>query len=211
MSKRIIEFVPEVSECKDSARSDDNDKRIRGRDIGDFYRKLCTPAPSKVAAVIEDIQNERYTCADCNLSNIPISQKHQHLTSLAHQLSVESRQRPQAVKYELPPSNKGYKLMQDIGWQEHQGLGTHEQGRHYPIATQIRLDRSGIGSRKLRTRKITHTTADVHREELEHRRVTSRSRSRKQIDRDHERDKAIQLRLHAELSSAPRDTSGSLE
>ena len=59
----------------------------------------------------------------------------------------------------LPQNNIGYRLLRDkLGWQEDEGgLGAQRQGRMEPIPTTLRIDRSGIGSKK-RVRAVTGGT-----------------------------------------------------
>ena len=44
------------------------------------------------------------------------------------------------------------------GWNEHQGLGSRGDGKKYPVKTQLKRDRKGIGAdpEKNKTSRITH-------------------------------------------------------
>lgn len=46
---------------------------------------------------------------------------------------------------ELSSSNKGYKLLEKMGWKEQTGLGKHEQGRVDPIRPDINEGSMGLG------------------------------------------------------------------
>lgn len=57
----------------------------------------------------------------------------------------------------LRGSNKGYRMLQKIGWKEGEGLGRDKQGILEPIATEFRRTRAGIGRQKRTScKRITH-------------------------------------------------------
>lgn len=62
----------------------------------------------------------------------------------------------------LPASNKGYKLLQLMAWDEYEapGLGVEHDGRVQPVKTQLR-DRSGIGVAGMAPPRVTHFPSHV--------------------------------------------------
>lgn len=56
----------------------------------------------------------------------------------------------------LPESNRGYKLLLGMGWQENAGLGPNGDGRVTPVATTFKTDRAGIGSATQAAPRVTH-------------------------------------------------------
>jgi hypothetical protein len=65
------------------------------------------------------------------------------------------------VVFELSSESPGFKMLTKMGWTGEHGLGPTEKNQHsmlYPVPTQFKLDRTGIGSRamlKLKPR-VTH-------------------------------------------------------
>lgn len=66
------------------------------------------------------------------------------------------------IVYGLPAENRGFQIMvNSMKWEPERGLGPTEksqQSRLFPIATQFKTDRTGIGSRTMRKlpKRITH-------------------------------------------------------
>jgi G-patch domain. len=57
----------------------------------------------------------------------------------------------------LDKSNKGFRLLEKMGWKEIQGgLGSRRQGILEPIQTTLKNDKRGIGSLKKLPSKVTH-------------------------------------------------------
>ncbi|RCN50003.1 g-patch domain protein [Ancylostoma caninum] len=46
----------------------------------------------------------------------------------------------------LNEANKGFRLLQSMGWKEGEGLGREGQGRQQPVETTVRKDRQGLGT-----------------------------------------------------------------
>ncbi|KAI9336196.1 hypothetical protein DFJ73DRAFT_22392 [Zopfochytrium polystomum] len=56
---------------------------------------------------------------------------------------------PAAVSIPLPPSNKGYQLLERLGWRAGNGLGpTHRQGRTEPVPHFFKTDLQGVGKQR---------------------------------------------------------------
>ena len=49
------------------------------------------------------------------------------------------------VRQKLPQKNKGFKLLQQMGWKEGSGLGREGQGRVEPVLVEERGERRGLG------------------------------------------------------------------
>lgn len=101
----------------------------------------------------EIIETEDFYCENCNkVFNSQDESHYEHITSIVHQLNQneqdETRIKKMLANYHLRPNNKGYQLMLKSGWRE-SGLGLNEQGQVNPVRTQIKLDRYGIGIKKL--------------------------------------------------------------
>lgn len=66
----------------------------------------------------------------------------------------------------LPESNRGYRLLMNMGWQEDSGLGSKGDGRMDPIATVFKTDRAGVGAQPTaKLARVTHFPAhDEHQQ-----------------------------------------------
>ncbi|ETV91230.1 hypothetical protein H310_14095 [Aphanomyces invadans] len=60
-------------------------------------------------------------------------------------------------EHEIPPSNKGYKMLTSMGWKAGEGLGAEKQGRKAPVPTCFKRDRAGLGKKNLPLH-VTHTS-----------------------------------------------------
>lgn len=75
-----------------------------------------------------------------------------HQTSMLH---VFNQQHPEQVHFGIPASNRGYKLLQKLGWDEASGLGSRKQGKVFPVATVLKRDRAGLRAGAVK-RRVTH-------------------------------------------------------
>ncbi|KAF0694924.1 Aste57867_14230 [Aphanomyces stellatus] len=69
---------------------------------------------------------------------------------------MEKKGPPPTDKHVIPETNKGYKMLETMGWKAGDGLGTEKQGRTEPVATCFKRDRAGLGKKRLQMR-VTHT------------------------------------------------------
>ncbi|KHJ78785.1 g-patch domain protein [Oesophagostomum dentatum] len=46
----------------------------------------------------------------------------------------------------LNEANKGFRLLQSMGWKEGEGLGKEGKGRQQPVESAVRKDRQGLGA-----------------------------------------------------------------
>jgi hypothetical protein len=64
---------------------------------------------------------------------------------------------PKLTALSLDQSNKGFKLLTRLGWNEDEGgLGKRRQGRLAPVMTCLKNDRYGIGAGKKKVAHVTH-------------------------------------------------------
>ncbi|KAK3861017.1 hypothetical protein Pcinc_032972 [Petrolisthes cinctipes] len=146
----------------------------------------------------EGTETREFFCDVCN-KVIKEATKKQHKTSIAHQFCLGAVQ--QQTMYGIPPSNKGYQLLVNHGWDEDRGLGPGNQGMKFPIKTVLKRDRMGLGNEQKSTPKVTHfgpaDTSSVIRvakpgERKERGNTLSKRERRRQIA--HEKRKEIELR-----------------
>jgi hypothetical protein len=64
---------------------------------------------------------------------------------------------PKLSALSLDQSNKGFKLLAQLGWNEDEGgLGKQRQGTLAPVKTCLKNDRYGIGAGRKKVSRITH-------------------------------------------------------
>ena len=78
----------------------------------------------------------------------------QHETSIAHQFNVGSS--TSITLYGISPSNKGYQLMVDQGWNAEKGLGPKNSGVKFPMKTVLKRNREVLGAPAKGKLRITH-------------------------------------------------------
>jgi len=90
----------------------------------------------------------------------------EHVQSVSHLLKLNGVGKNAAKStdlavFEIGGNNRGFKLMVDkMGWDANSGLGKEGDGRRYPIKTQQKKDRKGLGveARKFSTSSQTQTS-----------------------------------------------------
>ncbi len=91
-----------------------------------------------------------------------------HCTSTLHNFNRAQQQKqsgggggggadPQLLMH---ASNPGYRLMTKMGWDQASGLGKDGRGRKYPVPTQLRRDRAGLGERPQKSKPNSKSNAD---------------------------------------------------
>lgn len=81
----------------------------------------------------------------------------EHATSTLH---LFNRQCPMpASPVCLPEDNRGYQMLQQLGWREGSGLGPTGGGPKAPVATLLKQDRLGVGHTTRARARVTHTPA----------------------------------------------------
>ena len=95
-------------------------------------------------------------CMLCDVIVSPAEAFDAHCTSLSHQFRRANSGKKDS-QLGLDPSNRGYRLLERLGWSEAEGcgLGVRRQGRVAPIPTQLRDNRTGLGHERKRAR-VTH-------------------------------------------------------
>lgn len=91
----------------------------------------------------------------CLLCNFSINNWENHKTSTIHLFNnnkIEIKSHPLF----LDMNNKGYEILNRIGWNIDKGLGKEENGRIEPIYTELKNNKSGIGYENDKKKKITH-------------------------------------------------------
>ncbi|KAK7080059.1 hypothetical protein SK128_000728 [Halocaridina rubra] len=96
---------------------------------------------------------EEFFCNICN-QTVKESTKIQHETSIIHQFNVGSSSNK--TVYGISPSNKGYQLLVNQGWDTEQGLGLESSGSKFPVKTILKQNREGFGRPSSEKAKITH-------------------------------------------------------
>lgn len=103
---------------------------------------------------VDKIKRETFYCEDCKCQTIE-SDKKSHLTSTLHRLNDQNSHKF-ARHFGIPPSNVGFKMLVQQGWDRESGLGPEKCGQLYPVKTTLRKSRSGLGTRQPKTAKVTH-------------------------------------------------------
>uniref|UniRef100_A0A3B1K2X6 G patch domain-containing protein 11 n=1 Tax=Astyanax mexicanus TaxID=7994 RepID=A0A3B1K2X6_ASTMX len=107
----------------------------------------------------------------------------------------ELEQRQEALQSSISTENKGFALLQKMGYKAGQGLGREGSGRVDPIPLNIKTDRGGIGLEELKKRKAA--------EELEHHR--KKVQIRKQMEKRNLEDFRDRKRSEKEKQQAEAD------
>ncbi|XP_045599697.2 G patch domain and ankyrin repeat-containing protein 1 homolog [Procambarus clarkii] len=98
-------------------------------------------------------QTKGFFCGVCQRT-IKESSHLQHETSIVHQFKLGTG--ANKTIYGIPPSNKGYQLLVNQGWDTEKGLGPHRSGAKFPIKTVLKRDREGLGNSAKDTPRVTH-------------------------------------------------------
>jgi hypothetical protein len=113
-----------------------------------------------------------YACELCQIQ-IPVADQTEwkqarlsHTSEIAHSLAIGQQvpiiNDPALTLYPFNPKRYlGYQLLKKEGWQHGRGLGANGEGHRYPIATQLKLDRLGLGHQSASKPQITHTQEDI--------------------------------------------------
>ena len=106
------------------------------------------------------VKREKLWCPACQVHYSATSDgnepNNEHNRSISHQFCSRRKDdaMPQSSFY-LSAHNKGYKMLQNSGWDGNSGLGPTASGRKYPIKTVLKRDRFGIGCHQA-TARVTH-------------------------------------------------------
>ncbi|GAB9475593.1 G patch domain and ankyrin repeat-containing protein 1 [Globisporangium polare] len=98
-----------------------------------------------------------YFCTACSVY-VQEASAAEHDQSTAHLLSTTKA--PTLRKVWLPESNRGYRLLMNMGWKEDTGLGPTGAGRIEPVATVLKNDRAGVDVQPAaKLARVTHFPA----------------------------------------------------
>ena len=198
--KRFVKSGDDYRTVEDGKSGMEDDKTANGIPADEFYARLLAATSSKKASADEVIhvnqqQESVRICIDCGME-IKGSEEG-HVRSLAHLSSAKPPTEPPVV-YGLNRTNVGFRMLESQGWSTGTGLGTDQQGRTFPIATQLKKDREGVGSKKSR-RRITHPDYEANQDSAAKQRHSSSTlrRTRKDIEEEAERERQKRLALNA--------------
>ncbi|CAN0213441.1 unnamed protein product, partial [Discosporangium mesarthrocarpum] len=85
-----------------------------------------------------------------------------HDTSTLH---LFNRQYLPGRKVQIHESNKGFQMLEGMGWSVDEGLGPQKQGCVNPLSTTFKQGRAGLGAERLRAR-VTHFPSHLDSEAL---------------------------------------------
>lgn len=156
----------------------------------------------KAKNVQRKTQTEEFFCNVCQKAFKECTET-QHETSIVHQFNLGAGVRK--TLYGIPPSNKGYQLLVNQGWDTEKGLGPHSSGTKFPVKTVLKRDREGLGSSTRDTGRVTHfgpaDTSAVQRvckpgERVERQSTLSRREIKKQRLKDKKKEIDIRRMLN---------------
>ncbi|XP_022669108.1 G patch domain and ankyrin repeat-containing protein 1 homolog [Varroa destructor] len=138
-------------------------------------------------SVIAEPENTR--CTLCGVE-FDVEQQKTHESSIVHRAAVQVAVDP---SYGIPEASIGFRMLKQMGWKREQGLGINSQGRKFPVTTQLKRDREGLGLTTKRFR-ITHfnhkdprAVSNEKTPGTKIRRMSSKKTSDKNLERDFRR------------------------
>ena len=116
--------------------------------------------------------------------------------SLLENLRQSEKIQKDSTNLVLDPSNRGFKMLQRMGWQEKDGgLGRQRQGSMQPVKTILKADKKGLGAGRKKRARVTHPaskTSGMNRYEKNDRNAGESKAQRKQRRAEH---RARQVRM----------------
>jgi hypothetical protein len=109
---------------------------------------------------------------------------------------------PKLSALSLDQSNKGFKLLSRLGWNEDEGgLGKQRQGTLTPFKTCLKNDRYGIGAGKKKVARVTHRPHQPAQAVTPKLSKAQRRRRRKaEREQEQRRDKRARMLLRTDVS-----------
>lgn len=96
----------------------------------------------------------------------------------------------------LDPSNKGFKLLQKMGWNESEGgLGRNRQGSLVPVTTVLKDNKKGLGAGKRKKARITHPTRKKTDDLGGVKETKAQRKRRRKAEQDRESREAKRIRM----------------
>lgn len=151
--------------------SNENNAKTKNKEISPFYCELCE-------------------------ENFKESTKEKHQTSTLHQFNLQHHNFP--TRFGIGENNRGFQLMVKQGWDRNSGLGPSNEGHLFPIKTQIRDFRTGLGVDQNCVSRVTHYKS--HDISAIKRRQEPKPYRRRDLERDYARDKRRERIIRDELS-----------
>lgn len=109
----------------------------------------------KSETIPEIAESSGFHCGTCRRT-FEDDDREAHVSSTVHQFNErDERRSTRMIRYHIPESNVGYKIMVKDGWDGERGLGPFGLGMKFPPKTVLKRDRQGLGGKKLKAR-ITH-------------------------------------------------------
>lgn len=106
----------------------------------------------------------------------------------------------------LPESNRGYRLLMNMGWKEDTGLGPTGVGRIEPVATVLKNDRAGVGVKPTaKLARVTHFPAhDEQQQRKSSDRLSDAQRMQERLARKRKQDLLQQQRMPSQAERKAR-------
>ena len=141
-------------------------------------------------------------CHICNV-DFPRDDRKAHLSSTVH-LFKQFKGSKVGTHYHLSEDNIGYRILKEKGWSEEQGLGPDGQGDKLPIATVLKRDRTGLGMKYSKQKRVTHFKsfdhAAVKSSNLQKGKRTQKKFSKKTREQTIERSRKLERDLRADMN-----------
>jgi len=109
---------------------------------------------------------------------------------------------PKYSSLSLDQSNKGFKLLSQMGWNEQDGgLGKRRQGNLTPIKTRIKNDKRGLGRGKKQPERVTHHPHQ-RAQEVEAKETKAQRKRRRKAEREQDQhcQKRARMLLRTDIS-----------
>jgi len=106
---------------------------------------------------------------------------------------------------QLNHSNKGFQLLTRLGWKEKEGgLGKNRQGVMKPVEAKLKVDRRGLGSTPVRSKKKSAAFPSSNQQKQQQSQPESKSKRRQRAkekeDHEQRREKKIRMLLRSDIS-----------
>lgn len=144
-----------------------NNKQDNDDDVASFYREMITKNSQKHD---DDINRNNNNSSRNNSSSSSSSNSttHSQIGKLFDRWSVTANAQSLPRVYHIEPHSFGYRSMVTRMKWDGAGLGKEGQGRLYPVPTQLKFDRSGVGRSATGSAgvgaRITHDVVKAERE-----------------------------------------------
>lgn len=108
---------------------------------------------------------------------------------------------PRLSSLSLDESNKGFKLLHKMGWNEADGgLGKKRQGSLTPVKTRIKHDKRGLGRGKKTEERVTHHPHQQASVEVKETKAQRKRRRKAEREKEQDREKRVRMLLRTDVS-----------